>query len=361
MKRIIISVTNDLLTDNRVHKVATSLQKNGFDIILVGRRFSNSKKISREYKTKRFKLIFNKSALFYAEYNLRLFFYLLFCKTDIFLSNDLDSLLANYLASKFRKKRLIYDSHELFTEVPELIEKPTIQKFWLKIEKLILPKLKVAYTVCDSVAEYYYKKYGLQMKVVRNVPKQFEYEKIDLVKDKKIIIYQGSVNLARGLEEVISAMKFLKNTELWIVGSGDIIDDLKKLVGELQLENKVVFYGRVKLEDVAEYTKKADLGLSLEKNVGLNYYYSLPNKIFDYIHAEIPILCSDFPEMRKIIKKYKVGALLKSRNPFEIAQQIEEIFLDKEKYQEWKNNTGEAKKELSWENEEKILLEMFNV
>ncbi|MEA3451752.1 MAG: glycosyltransferase, partial [Bacteroidota bacterium] len=338
MKRIIISVTNDLLSDNRVHKVATSLINNGFDVILIGRRFSDSQNINRKYKIKRFKLIFNKNALFYAEYNLRLFIFLLFTKADIFLSNDLDTLLANFIASKLRKKRLIYDSHELFTQVPELIEKPKIQNFWLKIEKFILPKIKYAYTVCDSLANYYYKKYGLQMKVVRNVPKQIKCEEFRLKKDKKVVIYQGSVNFARGLEDIISAMQYLEKVELWIVGNGDIIDELKKLVEKLKLENRVIFHGRVKFEDLCKYTKNADLGISIEKNVGLNYYYSLPNKIFDYIHAEIPILCSDFPEMIKIIKKYNVGTVLKTRIDREIASQIEEIFSNKEQYQKWKKN-----------------------
>jgi len=358
-KRIILSVTNDLATDNRVHKVATTLQNNGYNILLVGRKFSNSLSLSRNYSFKRFRLIFNKSVLFYIEFNLRLFLFLMFTKADVFLSNDLDTLLANFIASKLRRKKIVYDSHELFTEVPELVKRPKIQKIWLKIEQFILPKLNYSYTVCDSVAEYYNKKYNLDMKVVRNVPICSEYQKTERVEERRVIIYQGAVNLARGLEEIIAAMKFLDDFVLWIIGSGDIIGELKNIVEKNNLEERVVFWGRIKFEKLWKYTIQADLGLSIEKNVGLNYFYALPNKIFDYIQAEVPVLCSNFPEMSNIVKKYDIGSVLKSREPQFIAKQIKELFADKKQYNSWKNNLKKAKKELCWQNEQKVLLKLI--
>ncbi len=359
-KKIIISVTNDLVSDNRVHKVATSLQNSGFEVTLVGRRLKNSPSVERKYKTKRIKLFFNKSALFYAEFNIRLFFFLLFSKTDIFLSNDLDTLFANFFASKLKNKSLVYDSHELFTEVPELVNRPKVQKIWLKIERFILPKIKYSYTVCQSIADYYHKKYGIKMQVVRNVPllqnKEYEKEK----SNKKIILYQGAVNLGRGLEEAIQAMQFLNDFELWIIGDGDIINELKNLIIELNLSEKVKFLGRKKLEELTYFTHQADLGISFEKNIGLNYYYALPNKIFDYIQAEVPILCSNLPEMSAIIKKYNIGEILNSHNPKEIAEQIILIFNNNDKILKWKNNMKIARNELNWQNEEKILLSIYS-
>ena len=122
MKRIIISVTNDLVSDQRVNKVANTLSNAGFSVLLVGRRFSESVKLSpRNYSTYRLKMFFQKGFLFYLEYNIRLCLFLLTKKSDILLSNDLDTLCANYFVSKIRKIKLVYDSHELFTELPELI------------------------------------------------------------------------------------------------------------------------------------------------------------------------------------------------------------------------------------------------
>ena len=155
MKRIIVSVTNDLTTDQRVDKVCNTLSKMGFKVLLIGRKFKNSEKLNRNYNTFRFKLLFNKGFLFYAEYNLRLFFKLFFIKKEILLSNDLDTLLPNYLISKIFKTKLVYDSHELFTEVPELINRPFVQNFWLTIEKNILPNIKNCYTVNSEIAKIY--------------------------------------------------------------------------------------------------------------------------------------------------------------------------------------------------------------
>ena len=157
MRKIIVSVTNDLTTDQRVSKICSSLTQNGFKVLLVGIKKKNSILIGREYKTKRISLFFNKGFLFYAEYNFRLFLFLFFSKKDILLSNDLDTLLANFIVSKIQQKKLAYDSHELFSEVPELVNRPFIKNFWLRLEKWLLPKLKNTYTVCKSIANIYNK------------------------------------------------------------------------------------------------------------------------------------------------------------------------------------------------------------
>ena len=170
MKRILISVSNDLFTDQRVQKISNTLIKNGFQVLVIGRRKGQTLNNKFLFKTHRFKLFFNKGFLFYFEFNICLFFKLLFEKKDFLYANDLDTLLPNYLVHKLTKTQLIYDSHELFTEVPELINRPFIQKIWLKIESFILPKLKNSITVNSSISEYYNSKYNSCFKVIRNVP-----------------------------------------------------------------------------------------------------------------------------------------------------------------------------------------------
>lgn len=360
-QKIIISVTNDIVTDNRIAKVAQSLRNSGFQLTIVGRKLKNSLEIDRPYKVKRFKLLFKKGALFYAEFNFRLFIYLLIHKADIFLSNDLDTLLANYLASVIRHKKLVYDSHELFTEVPELVDRPRVQKIWLSMEKKILPKLKYAYTVCDSIAEYYKQKYGLNMAVVRNIPVCENKKTVSKKTDKNVLIYQGALNKARGIETMIDAMQFIDNAELWIVGSGDIEQQLRNRAENLKLKQKVKFFGRVKPEDLRQITVQATLGLSLEQNVGLNYYYALPNKLFDYINAGVPVLCSNFPEMKNIIKKYNIGDTIAPDKAEVIAKKINSILKNKALLDKWKKNIAIAQQELCWQNEEKKLLSIFQM
>jgi len=332
----------------------------GFDVLLVGRKLPGSVALNRDYSTKRMRLIFKKGPLFYAEYNIRLFLFLLFAKNDVLLSNDLDSLAANFLASKIRNKPLVYDSHEYFTEVPELVKRPGIQKIWEWLEAKMLPKVKYAYTVCDSIANVYREKYGTDFKVVRNLPHAREIKTQKKESDKKLILYQGAVNVARGLEQAIRTMHFIENAELVIAGDGDIKNDLEELVKSEKLENKVRFAGRLPLEKLHEITVQADLGLSIEEDFGLNYRFALPNKLFDYIQAQVPVLVTNLPEMAKIVKQYNVGEITNSLEPAVLSEKIKEALTNSEKRKLWKENLKQASKELVWKNEEKVLHEIFS-
>ncbi|MBU3009827.1 glycosyltransferase [Polaribacter vadi] len=357
MKKVIVSVTNDLTTDQRVHKVCTTLVENNFDVLLVGRKLKSSIEIDRNYKTKRLKLVFNQSFLFYAEFNFRLFLFLLFKKKHILLANDLDTLLANFLVSKLQQKKLVYDSHELFSEVPELVNKPFKKSIWVGLEKMILPKLKHTYTVCNSIAEYYKNLYQTNFTTIRNLPKKKEVIKDAFsfdVTNKNVILYQGVLNVGRGLELMIDAVPFLNNTILVIIGDGDIATSLKTKITEKGLQNKVYFLGKLNPEELHKLTPNANIGISFEEDLGLNYRYALPNKIFDYIQAEIPILVSDLPEMKRIVTEYKVGEIIEKRTPEAIANQIETMLK-----KDFSNALVKAKSELIWEAQEQLLLSHF--
>lgn len=357
--KITVSVSNDLVTDHRVHKVCTTLFQNGYDIKLVGRKFKKSILLNRVYRTHRMRLFFNKSFLFYAEYNLRLFFYLLLDKTDAFLSNDTDTLLANYLVSKIRRKPLIFDAHEMFPEVPEVINRKHVKYVWTKIEDWIFPKLKSSYTVCRSIADIYNEKYGISMQVIRNIPfakreAGKEKMKLPLHENKKILIYQGAVNVGRGIEWVIDAMPFLDDFIFYVIGDGDVLDELQEKVKNQQLEDRVIFTGRVPFEELPFYTACADIGINLLENKGLNYYYSLPNRIFDYIRAGIPVLAIDFPEIRRIVAYYNVGLLVNDMEPHTLSQAIKQLG-NSSKDEEGFKKAGE---DLTWEKESVTLLKL---
>lgn len=364
MIRIAISVTNDLVTDNRVHKVATTLQKMGYDVTLIGRLLQESLPIQRTYTTRRMCLFFNKGPMFYAEYNIRLFFILLFSKFNVFVANDLDTLLANFVVSKITGGRLFYDSHEYFTEVPELVNRPHVQRHWKKIEEKIVPNISHAYTVCQSIAETYRYQYGTYFHVVRNVPERRIKEPVPEDKKlnfggKKIILYQGALNIGRGLESIIRAMQYLDNCMLVIVGEGDMSQELRGLSWQLKLTDRITFMGKMPFSEVKHITPQANLGLSIEEDLGLNYRFALPNKLFDYIQAEIPVLVSNLPEMKKLVSDYRIGSILISHQPQEMADQIREILNNEEKISEWKHNLKQAAEELCWENEENILKEIY--
>jgi glycosyltransferase involved in cell wall biosynthesis len=361
LQRIVVSVTNDLITDQRVDKICSTLVDMNFDILLIGRKLPTSLSLSRNYETFRMKLLFNSGVLFYAEYSLRLFFKLLFLKKDILLSNDLDTLLPNFLISKLVGKKLVYDSHELFTEIPELIDRPKVQKVWLKIEKTILPKVKNCYTASDSIARYYEYTYNSDFKIVRNVPysigitlkSNFPFD----IENKKIILYQGSVNLCRGIDLMIESMQFVENALFIIIGDGDLLKEMKLKVDFLKLNHKVKFLASISPKKLHTLTPLADLGISLEEDKGLSYRYALPNKLFDYIQAKIPVIVSNLPEMRKIIDEYKVGKVLYERSPKNLAKMVIEMLEIGKK--PWQESLHKASDELVWENEKMKIKKIF--
>jgi glycosyltransferase involved in cell wall biosynthesis len=361
--KITVSVTNDLVSDQRVHKVCTTLMQNGYEVKLIGRVLPHDKPIKRPYQTERMSLFFYRGIFFYAEYNIRLFFYLLFDKADIFLSNDTDTLLANYLASIIRKKPLVFDAHEIFPEVPEVTDRKRVKKVWTKIEDLIFPHLKNTYTVCDSIAAYYNEKYEIDMQVVRNIPlkkatplRLASREPAPIgAKGKKVILYQGAVNIGRGIDRMIDAMPFLDGFVFYVIGDGDILKELKEKVKKMNLTDKVIFTGQIPFENLPKYTACADIGINLLENMGLSYYYSLPNRIFDFIREGVPILASDFPEIHKIIAHYNIGMLTGNLAPQYLASVVKSMAL------KGKNRSAyaTANAELCWENEAAILLQVM--
>ena len=354
-KKIILSVTNDLVTDQRVHKVATTLQNNGYDVTLIGRKLDGSLPINREYKTKRFRLFFNKKIWFYAEYNLRLFFYLLFNKFDLYISNDLDTLLPNFIISKLKRKALVYDSHELFCEVPELNERKFQKTVWRKLESFLLTKITNNITVCKSISEEYEKLYGCKFEVVRNVPSQKDKCGSKVKKDV-VLIYQGALNKDRGIELMVESMKYMADYKLWIIGSGDLEEELRLLIKKVGVDENVNLFGRKNFEELTRITCKASLGLSLERDTSASYHFALPNKLFDYIQANIPVVVSNLPEMRRIVDDYGVGEVFYGGTPKDLAVQIKAIITDGVKYTEYVKKSKLASEKLIWENEYKVYL-----
>ena len=366
MKRpkAIVSVSNDLYTDNRVNKVCLFLKEQGYDVLLIGRRKKDSVHLTdRSYATKRFQLLFEKGFLFYAAFNFRLFRYLISHRAQLLVSNDLDTLAAKYLASKFKRScRLVYDTHEYFTEVPELQGRPFVKGFWERIEKWIFPKLETVYTVNHSIAKLYADKYQKEVLVVRNVSPKWNptarksRQDLGLEENKFIVILQGAgINVDRGAEEAIESVRDLENVLLIILGDGDAVPKLKAHVETSSLTDSIMFLSKKPYAEMMQYTACADLGLTLDKPSNLNYRFSLPNKLFDYLHAGIPVICTDLPEVAGIVRKHDVGVVLNVLIVEDLREQIMRLQHNPELLMRLKANCAVAAENECWEKETEIL------
>lgn len=356
MKRIVFTVSNDLNFDQRMIKICTSLSKAGFDVQIIGFKKKNSIPLNKSvYKKVRIPTLFQKGKLFYLEISVRLFFKLLFVRTDIISAVDIDTLLPSFVVAKLRSKKLVFDAHEYFSETSGLVGRSFEKNIWQWLENLLIPRIKNAYTVNESLAVIFKNKFGANFRVVLNTPVLKQINKPDK-SPEHFYLYQGVLNKGRGLEELLDVFG-QNNLELRIAGEGPLKEILEKEIESKGLSNRIKLLGNLKPEELRDLTECAYAGINLIEGNGKSYYYSLANKFFDYMHAEIPQIGMNFPEYKKVNERYKVSVLIDSFN--EINQAIEQLESDQSLYKSMKENTLRAKKVYNWSNEEKKLSEIY--
>ena len=359
MKRIYFTVTNDLSYDQRMQRICTSLTENGYTVTLVGRKLSSSLSVqNQKFCQKRISCWFNKGKSFYFEFNLRLIFYLLFRKMDAICAIDLDTIIPCHSISRLKKIPRIYDAHELFTEMKEVITRPRVKKIWTRVEKKLVPKFKLGYTVSESIADEFHKRYQVNYQTIRNLPVLKSLDNIQPT--EKFILYQGAVNEARGFEFLIPAMQ-LVNCKLVICGDGNFMSQLKNLIRDNKLENKIELKGMLPPDQIWKISQQATIGVALAEKEGLNQYLALPNKFFDYVHAGLPQVTMNYPEYIKINNQFKVAVLIDDLEPKNIAAAINNLLADDVLYRNLKNNCIKARQELNWQHEEKKLLNFYQI
>ena len=357
MKNLVFTVTNDLSYDQRMQRICGSLAEAGYDVLLVGRNLKTSLPLSKaNYRQQRLKCWFNKGKLFYSEFNVRLFFFLLFKKMDCICAIDLDTILPCYYISELKGVKRVYDAHEYFSQLDEVISRPKIYRTWHRIERRMIPLFKNGYTVCDSLAEEFKENYNADYKVVRNVPSVIESN--EQIRSEDIILYQGAVNKGRGLDKLALAMKNI-NAKLWVCGNGNFMDEMTSVVRTNDLSEKVIFFGMLPPEELKKRTAQAYIGVNPFERTGLNQYLSLSNKFFDYIHAGVPQITMNYPEYKKINDQFKIGELIDGLDAETIANAISKVFNNRELYLQLKQNCLSAKQQMNWQKEKDKLLDFY--
>lgn len=360
--KIIHTVTNDLTYDQRMIRICTSLAKAGYEVVLVGRVLPDSVPLEeRPFVQKRLRCRFHSGKLFYLEFNLRLLLWLLRQSFDTVCAIDLDTLLSGYLAARMRGKQCIYDAHEYFTEVPEVVDRPFTKWVWERVASSIIPRLQYAYTVGPQLAAIFHEKYKTPFATIRNLPwRQQQSVQAPPTAQDQIILYQGRLNEGRGLETAIQAMHHIEGAQLWLAGEGDLSQTLRNLVEQEQVQSKVRFLGYLQPEALQQLTLQAHIGLNLLENKGQSYYYSLANKAFDYIQAGLPSVQMDFPEYRNLQEKYQTFVLLNQLTPDHLAVLLNKLIQDRDRWMYIHQQCLNAREVLCWEEEEKLLIGIYN-
>lgn len=360
-KHIIVTVTNDLHVEQRMIRSCTALYEAGYEVTLVGRlKVSSNTLTNQPFTQVRLPMKSEKGKLFYLEYNYKLLRWLKNQTYDLIIAVDLDTILPALWASHFREIPVFYDAHEYFTETPEVVRRPVIQKMWAAIAHYAIPKVDFRYTVGPKLAEVFTAHYKLDFEVLKNVPFLRSKQKAILFPKKPYrLLYQGALNEGRGLEELVRAMRLLPDFELDLIGSGDLDDSLRVLTASFseEIQSRIHFHGFIDPAELWKYTLKGDLGISILEHKGMSYYYSMPNKNFDYIQAGLPSLLIDFPEYRKLVENHGVGYLVPDLEPENLAKAIKTVFSDKEKYLGTMGNCHEAAQVLNWEQEKGKLIQ----
>jgi glycosyltransferase involved in cell wall biosynthesis len=356
-KRIVCTVTNDLNYDQRMIRICTSLANAGYDVTLVGFKKKASKPLAqRPYKQVRLPIMVEQTKLMYAHYWFNLFFFLLFRKVDILCAIDIDTILPVYYISVLRGKKRVYDAHEIFTDLKEVISRPVVHKMWTLIANHTVPHFKTGYTIGECYAEEFKKRYNVDYEVVRSAT----VLKPITIPDKKerFILYQGWVNVGRCFEQLIPAMQHV-HAKLIVCGEGNFFEQAQALARQYQVEDTVIFKGYVPPAQLSDYTIQAYIGITLFEDTSLSNRLSLANRFFDYMHYGVPQLCIKYPEYEKVNTQFEVAHLIANPTPESIAAALNYMLDDETYYKRLQENCLKAREKYCWQEEEKTLLSVY--
>ena len=361
MAHIVFCVINDLTYDQRMIRCCTTLAETGFKVTLVGLQRQHSIQLQEKpYRQVRLNNHFQKGPLYYAEFNLRLYRFLMELDFDIAVACDTDTALPVTRASSRKGKKCVYDAHEWFSEVPELAGRPLVQKVWQQIERATIPRFDLCYTVGDALAGQLSNAYGREFEVLKNTPYRSGQAILPYEERAPVILYQGALNAGRGLEQAIGAMAHVEGFELHLAGEGDLSNELRRLADTPGLKEKVRFLGRITPQELPGLTRSAMIGLNLLSGNSRNYYYSLANKFFDYIQAGVPSVNMQFPEYTLLLDKFPVGYTVRDLDPKSMAAGWLEILQDKSRWQGMVDQCTTARQIFCWEQEAGKLIRMYS-
>ena len=410
-KKVCMTVWNHFITDARVTKEAKTLIKHGYDVAVVAihdplntkrkeekdglrivrfERLINKIKRQRATKTKRnnvaasemaatqpapqvksqsifstVKRLLRKALILLDKgyINLCFFYFAWKARADVYHAHDLNTALPVYIAAKLRRAKYIYDAHEISTDRVGWKNK----RLWTFIERRIVCNADGFITTNGARAEFFRQTYGRDdVTIVRNVPEYVEVQKSNKIRDElgissdvPILLYQGGLQADRGLELMVDMMRDIPNAVLVFIGDGRLRPILEAKIASHNLSNRVKLLGRVSMDELLTYTASATVGLQLLKNTCLNHYTACSNKLYEYLMAELPVVASDFPELRKVVEQERIGLLVDPDDREAVIDSINTLLSDERFYRSCRRNAARAKRNYHWSLEEANLLSLY--
>ena len=360
--KICISYLGNPFHDSRMTNLPKSFKEDGFKVSIISFDWFMSRKNYFDEDVKIFKLTKGKVSLFfYLSFAGILIKELLKTNADIFIAEDIYTLPFVFIIGRLKHARIYYNSREIYAFIGGLRNRPFLQSLIRNIERLFITKVDLVLTTGWMDSNYLEKSFGINNTlVIRNIPSyQKPTNKVDfrklygLNKNTVILLYQGLLLEGRGVPNIIRAMVKLPETVLIIVGDGEQKKNFINLAGTLGVNDRVIFTGMISHNELINHTAGADIGIVLIENISLSYYYALPNKLFEYIMAGLPLLSSDLPQMKEIVEKYKVGESISIKDEETIINVIRKWINEPDLLKRYRKNCQSAALELNWQEEYK--------
>lgn len=359
-KKIVIAFLGNPLHDSRITNLTNSLRYDDCRVSVIGFDwFITSKNYFDDYF----------SVYQLRKTKIRLFFYLKFAKillkelsktkADIYFAEDIYTLPFVYFIARKRKAKIYYNSRELYAFLGGLRNRPYLQKLVKAIENYFIKKVDLVLTTGEMDSKFLENFYGIKNTlVIRNIPlfqrpeRKINFrEEYGIPEDKLIMLYQGVLLEGRGLPLIFQTMQNINEVVLVLLGDGEQKNNFKKIASSLGVSERIIFAGTIKQGDLINYTAGADIGLSLIENISISYYHALPNKLFEYIMAGLPVLSSDLPQMKKIVEFYNVGEAIDITGVSNIEKVLKKWVSNPDLLNEHRENCKLAIKELNWQSE----------
>jgi glycosyltransferase involved in cell wall biosynthesis len=362
--KVLITFLGNINYDTRCKNLYDTLTTNNFDVEFIGfdwqtKDFSETHGSISIHKLKKGFL----SLSFYLKFLWHLKLKLLTTKAEIIFAEDIYTLPFAVFFGKLKRAKIYYDSRELFGYLAGLKEKKFKQAFWKWMEKFFIRRADCVMVTGSMDGEFLKKEYGIKNLILRNLPRYYKPElqldlhsHLQIDKTKSIILYQGVLLKGRGIEKIFSVLNELPDHVFVIAGGGEFEEHYQKLAEEMKIAQQVFFLGKLTQEDLPQVTGSAGIGVSLIENLSVSYYHALPNKLFEYIMAEVPVIVSSLPQMKEIVEKYDVGYAVEFESKDELISAIKKLTHDKNLYERKKHNCHIASQELNWEKEVSRLL-----